>query len=110
MSMAREVATASQPERELQLSIVIPIYNEQESLSPLLERLLRAVKKSGLRYEIIAVDDGSLDGGLGILREHAARIAELKIVRLLRHSGQTAAIMAGFDYARGEVIVTMDAD
>jgi dolichol-phosphate mannosyltransferase len=68
------------------------------------------LKQSSLRYEIIAVDDGSRDNSAAILKRHVAEIPELKIVRLRRNSGQTAAIMAGLDRARGEVIVTLDAD
>src|SRR5262245_5878079 len=110
MSMRSKIEGAPLQGRELELSIVIPIYNEEESISPLLERLRSAVGQLGLRYEIIAVDDGSRDNGAAILKQHAAEIPELKIVRLRRNSGQTAAIMAGLDHATGEIIVTIDAD
>jgi dolichol-phosphate mannosyltransferase len=105
-----EVTKGSQQDHPLQLSLVIPIYNEEESIPHLLERLRRALKQSGLRYEIVAVDDGSRDNSAALLKRHVAEIPELKIVRLRRNSGQTAAIMAGLDRARGEVIVTLDAD
>jgi dolichol-phosphate mannosyltransferase len=100
----------SEQERHLHLSVVIPIYNEEESIPHLLQGLRSALKQSSLRYEIIAVDDGSRDNSAAILKRHVAEIPELKIVRLRRNSGQTAAIMAGLDRARGEVIVTLDAD
>jgi glycosyltransferase involved in cell wall biosynthesis len=100
----------SEQERHLHLSVVIPIYNEEESIPHLLQGLRNALKQSSLRYEIIAVDDGSRDNSTAILKRHVAEIPELKIVRLRRNSGQTAAIMAGLDRARGEVIVTLDAD
>jgi glycosyltransferase involved in cell wall biosynthesis len=100
----------SEQDRRLHLSIVIPIYNEEESIPHLLQRLRSALKQSSLRYEIIAVDDGSRDNSAAILKRYAAATPELKIVRLRRNSGQTAAIMAGLDHARGEVIVAIDAD
>src|SRR5262249_40880890 len=76
----------------------------------LLERLENALKQLSLRYEIIAVDDGSRDNGAAILKRYAAEIPELKIVRLRRNSGQAAAIMAGLERATGEGIVTIDRD
>ena len=100
----------SEQDRQLHLSIVIPIYNEEESIPHLLQRLRSALNPSSLRYEIIAVDDGSRDNSPAILKRYAAATPELKIVRLRRNSGQTAAIMAGLDHARGEVIVAIDAD
>jgi glycosyltransferase involved in cell wall biosynthesis len=110
MSMTGEVAKPSQRHPELDLSIVIPIYNEEENIPHLWDRLQSALKRLSLRYEIIAVDDGSRDNGAIILKRYAAEIPELKIIRLRRNSGQTAAIMAGFDRATGGVIVTIDAD
>jgi glycosyltransferase involved in cell wall biosynthesis len=109
MSMTSENASASE-DRERLLSVVIPIYNEEENIPSLLERLRNALEQLGLRYEIIAVDDGSRDNGTFVLKRYAAEIPELKIVRLRRNSGQAAAIMAGLERATGEVIVTIDAD
>ena len=109
LSMTCEIAPASK-DRERHLSVVIPIYNEEENIPSLLERLRSALKQLGLRYEIIAVDDGSRDNGAAVLKRYAAEIPELKIVRLRRNSGQAAAIMAGLERATGEVIVTIDAD
>jgi glycosyltransferase involved in cell wall biosynthesis len=108
LSMTCEIGAAS--DREHHLSVVIPIYNEEESIPPLLERLRGALKRLGLIYEIIAVDDGSRDNGAAVLKRYAAEIPELKIVRLRRNSGQTAAIMAGLERATGEVIITIDGD
>jgi glycosyltransferase involved in cell wall biosynthesis len=110
MPIDREIANDSEQQSELRLSVVIPIYNEEESIPHLLERLRSALKSLSLRYEIIAVDDGSRDNSAAILKRYAAEIPELKIVRLRRNSGQTAAIMAGFDRATGDAIVTIDAD
>jgi len=110
MLITREIAKDSKGRRELDLSIVIPIYNEEENIPHLLERLRNSLERLNLRYEIIAVDDGSRDQGVAVLKRYAAEIPELKIVRLRRNSGQTAAIMAGLDRAAGEIIVTIDAD
>lgn len=110
MPMTREIALAPKQNRGLDLSVVIPIYNEEENIPCLLERLRDALKQLGMRYEMIAVDDGSRDNGAAVLKRYAAEIPELKIVRLRRNSGQAAAIMAGLERATGEVIVTIDAD
>jgi dolichol-phosphate mannosyltransferase len=110
MLITREIAADSKGHRELDLSIVIPIYNEEENIPYLLQRLRTSLERLNLRYEIIAVDDGSGDDGAAVLKRYAATSPELKIVRLRRNSGQTAAIMAGLDRAAGEIIVTIDAD
>src|SRR6266446_4617374 len=108
MSMTGDVAKPTQRHRELDLSIVIPIYNEAENIPHLLDQLQSAMKRLSLRDEIIAVDDGSRDNGAIILKRYAAEIPELKIMRLRRNSGQTAAIMAGLERATGEIVVTID--
>ncbi|NOK59187.1 MAG: glycosyltransferase [Chloroflexi bacterium AL-W] len=92
------------------LSVVIPIYNEEESISTLYTRLTTALEELGCSYEIIAVDDGSRDRSFAILREQAQQDPRLRVVRFRRNFGQTAAFSAGFDRARGEVIITIDAD
>jgi dolichol-phosphate mannosyltransferase len=92
------------------LSIVIPVYNEIENLEPLLEQITRALQGYVAPYEIIAVDDGSTDGSMAKLRELAAAYPRLRVIRFRRNRGQTAALMAGFDYARGGIIVPIDAD
>ena len=94
----------------VELSIVVPVYNEDESLPHLIERLRRAVSGLGRRYEVIAINDGSSDGSLPALRSVASTWPEFKVVSLRRNSGQTAAMMAGIDHARGDIIVTIDAD
>jgi dolichol-phosphate mannosyltransferase len=109
LSMRRESAPVSK-DHAYPLSVVIPIYDEEENIPTLLEWLRSALKRLGLRYEIIAVDDGSRDNGAAVLKRYAAEIPELRIVRLRRNSGQAAAIMAGLERATGEVIVTIDAD
>lgn len=92
------------------LSIVIPIFNEGENIEPLYSRLKEALDGFWVDYEIIMVDDGSTDGSFEILKGLQAQEPLLRVVRLRRNFGQTAAFAAGFDYARGEVIVTLDAD
>ncbi|HWQ12471.1 MAG TPA: glycosyltransferase family 2 protein [Roseiflexaceae bacterium] len=92
------------------VSVVVPIYNEEESIPQLYERLSAELEALGVGYEIIAVDDGSRDKSFALLREYAARDARLRVVRFRRNFGQTAAFSAGFDRAHGEVVVTIDAD
>jgi len=89
---------------------VIPLYNEEASVRPLVEKLLEALHPLGLSFELILVDDGSRDGTSEVLRGLAARVPELVVVLLRRNYGQTAAMAAGFDTSRGEVIVTLDGD
>lgn len=92
-----------------EISVVIPIFNERESIPALLEELVPARAKLP-PSEIIFVDDGSTDGGLQMLEDAHRADASIRVVRFTRNFGQTAALAAGFDYARGRVIVTMDAD
>src|SRR5712692_2820765 len=94
----------------MDLSVVIPVYNEEESLEPLLDELLAALGPTGKSYEIIVVDDGSTDGTYPVLLRLHQREERLKAVRLKRNFGQTAAVAAGFAQAEGDIIVTMDGD
>ncbi|MGH8285164.1 MAG: glycosyltransferase family 2 protein [Steroidobacteraceae bacterium] len=93
-----------------ELSIVVPLYNEQESLPPLHEAITRAVEPLGIAYEIVFVDDGSRDATAAIAVEIAKRDPHVCLVRFRRNYGQTPAMAAGIEQARGEVIVTMDGD
>jgi glycosyltransferase involved in cell wall biosynthesis len=92
------------------LSVVVPVYNEEESIPHLYRRLTVELENLGLSYEIIAVDDGSRDRSFDLLRDLAQRDRRLRVVRFRRNFGQTAAFSAGFDRARGDVVVTIDAD
>lgn len=92
------------------LTIVVPIYNEVENVQPLYERVCAAMAKLGLPWELVVVDDGSSDGSAQRLDALAAQDARVVVVHFARNFGQTAAMMAGMDYARGEVIVPMDGD
>ena len=94
----------------MQLSIVIPVFNEEENIEPLIREIDAVLMPSGQRYEIIAVDDGSKDGTFAVLRGLLCQQKSLKAVRLKRNFGQTAALAAGLAYAEGEVIVLMDGD
>lgn len=93
-----------------QISVVVPIYNEVESLPTLIEAIAGSLSQKNLRYEIICVDDGSQDGSAPMLKQLAHSRQDLKAVLLRRNYGQTAAMAAGFNYAQGTVIVTLDGD
>src|SRR2546427_2146867 len=93
-----------------EISVLIPVFNEEGSLPVLYERLARVLKELGRVYEIVFVDDGSTDATPRLLREFAARDRGVKIVEFSRNFGQHAAIFAGFEEVRGEIVVTLDAD
>ncbi len=97
-------------EEQPYLSVVVPIYNEEESIPQLYARLTAALEQLGRPYEILAVDDGSRDGTFALLGKLAERDQRLRVVRFRRNFGQTAGFAAGFDRARGEWVVTIDAD
>jgi glycosyltransferase involved in cell wall biosynthesis len=92
------------------LSVVIPLYNEAENVLPLAEEIRQALEPLGVRYEVVAVDDGSSDPTWQCLERVRAADPRWVLVGLRRNFGQTAAMSAGFDHARGEVIVTLDGD
>lgn len=92
------------------LSIVIPVYNEVGSLRPLLDEITAALAEQNLDYEVIFVDDGSNDGSTDLLRELATANPKVTAIFFRRNHGQTAAFAAGFDHARGRLILTMDSD
>jgi glycosyltransferase involved in cell wall biosynthesis len=98
--------TEDQPE----LSVVIPIYNEEDNIEPLYRNLKQVLERLGRSYEIVAVDDGSMDGSFEVLRELHHDDDSLRAVRLRRNFGQAAAFAAGFDKAAGEILISMDAD
>jgi glycosyltransferase involved in cell wall biosynthesis len=99
---------SAQPRPEL--SIVVPLYNEEESLPLLVEKLLAALRPLGRSFELVLVDDGSSDGTASVLRRLSAQTPELVAVLLRRNYGQTPAMSAGFDASRGDLIVTLDGD
>ena len=93
----------------VQVSVVIPVYNEEANLSALMGRLLPVMNDMGKSFEVILIDDGSQDNSLKLLKEFASN-PRVRVVELTRNYGQHAAIMAGFSIVRGDMIVTMDAD
>ncbi|MEM1168590.1 MAG: glycosyltransferase family 2 protein [Cyanobacteria bacterium P01_H01_bin.35] len=95
---------------KLDISIVTPIYDEVDSIPKLLETISTTLTENQLTYEIICVDDGSQDGSTKLLTELAEKRTDLKAVILRRNYGQTAAMAAGFKYANGKVVVTLDGD
>ncbi|MFH1060899.1 MAG: glycosyltransferase family 2 protein [Pseudomonadota bacterium] len=94
----------------MDLSVVIPIYNEAENIPNLHAEVTSAIQDLGLDYEIVYVDDGSADESFPLLRDIAASDPRAVVVSFRRNFGQTAAMSAGFDHARGQIIVTMDGD
>ena len=92
------------------ISIVVPVYNEEENVPILYDKLKEVLEKIPYDYEIIFVDDGSTDRTREILEEIASKDKKVKILEFARNFGQTPAMMAGMDYATGDVIVTMDGD
>ncbi len=92
------------------LSVVIAVFNEADNLPPLLDELTSVMRPLGRSFEILCVDDASTDGGLQVLRRLRARHPELRVLRHRVNSGQSAAQASGFLCARGEIVITMDAD
>ncbi len=92
------------------ISITIPIYNEREAITPLFTKIVEVMNRYGKPYEVIFINDGSHDGSAELLDELAAAHQEAKVIHFRRNFGQTAAMMAGFDYACGEIIIPMDGD
>jgi undecaprenyl-phosphate 4-deoxy-4-formamido-L-arabinose transferase len=92
------------------VSVVIPVFNEQENLRALHAALMPVLETLGKPYEVIYIDDGSTDPSLLILREFQAQDPHVTVIEFSRNFGQHAAIFAGFDQARGQIVVTLDAD
>jgi cellulose synthase/poly-beta-1,6-N-acetylglucosamine synthase-like glycosyltransferase len=89
------------------VSLVIPFYNEEENAEPVLEELAEVLRKLDQPWEVIAVDDGSTDRTLARLQHARSKMDGLRILRMRRNAGQTAAMQAGFDAVRGQVVVTL---
>lgn len=94
----------------LDLSVILPVYDEEGNLAPLHRELTQALQALGRSYEIIAIDDGSQDRSFAVLKELAASDPHLRVIRFRRNFGQSASLAAGFGYARGKIVFTMDAD
>jgi glycosyltransferase involved in cell wall biosynthesis len=97
---------ASRPE----VSVVVPVFNEMDNILPLYHALRAAMAETGRTWEVIFVDDGSTDATYQVLQDLPMQDACVRVIRLRRNFGQTAALVAGFDYARGAIIVSLDGD
>ncbi|MDY0066227.1 MAG: glycosyltransferase family 2 protein [Steroidobacteraceae bacterium] len=100
---------ASDTERP-RISVIVPLYNEQESVRPLYAAIVQALGQFGAAFEIVFVDDGSQDATVEIATQLARIDSRLRIVKFRRNYGQTAAMAAGIDHANGEILITMDGD
>jgi glycosyltransferase involved in cell wall biosynthesis len=98
------------PRSTIDLSIVVPIFNEIDNIEPLVEQLNASLETTGRSYEILCIDDGSTDGSYEKLKEVHERDGRVIVVRFRKNFGQTAAFTAGFDAARGRWVITIDAD
>ena len=94
----------------MDLSIVIPLYNEDESIDELHSKIVSSLSNSSLNYEIIFIDDGSSDNSWNIIKDVTKRVHNTRAIRFLTNYGKSMALSAGFKSTRGEVVVTMDAD
>lgn len=94
----------------IDISIVVPVYNEEESITPLYEKLTSALCRQNRPYEIVFVNDGSSDRSFEVLCSVAAKDNKVKVINFRRNFGQTAAMTAGFDHATGRIIIPMDGD
>src|SRR5688500_1368364 len=107
---ATVAATVAEPGATPEISLFLPVLNEEPNLRPLHVKIDEALTALGRTAEIIYVDDGSTDGSLEVLRDLARRDPRVRVVALRRNYGQTAAMAAGIDAARGHVLIPMDAD
>ncbi len=102
--------TATVATAKIDVSLIVPVLNERENLAPLHERISAAMQPLGLSFEILFIDDGSWDGSQRVMRELAERDPAVRVLEFVRNFGQTAAIAAGFDHSRGDVVIPLDAD
>lgn len=92
------------------LSIVVPLYNEEDNLKPLYDAISTSARSIGLEYEIVFIDDGSSDKTFELAKKLARRDAKLRIIKFRKNYGQTPAMAAGIEHAKGEILLTMDGD
>lgn len=105
-----EIVTNPKNKNDTKLSIVIPVFNESENIKPLITKLKEVLNIIGKSYEIIMIDDGSTDDSFDVMKEITISCNHIRVIRFRRNFGQTSAFSAGFDLARGSVVITMDAD
>ncbi len=96
--------------KTIEISVLIPLYNERDNLAPLTEKLQTALTATGRSWEIVFVDDGSDDGSFEVLKSLAVAEPRIRVIQFRRNFGKSAAMSAGFAAVRGEQVVTMDAD
>ncbi|MEK6690136.1 MAG: glycosyltransferase family 2 protein [Nitrospirota bacterium] len=94
----------------MDISVIIPVFNEEKNVKPLYEQILDSMERMGVSFEIIFIDDGSIDNTFKILQDIHNKDKRLKVIRFRKNFGQTAAISAGFDYSKGNIIITLDGD
>jgi len=104
------MSSSKSKENKIDLSIVIPVYNEKQSIDSLYKDLESVLPELGKSYEVILIDDGSMDGTYDELLKAHQKNKAYKIIKFRKNFGQTAAMKAGFDYSKGEVVITLDAD
>ena len=92
------------------ISIVVPVYNESESIRLLINEIINVMQSHQLLFELIIVNDGSVDSTSNVLEHLSIKIKQLTIINLRKNYGQTAALAAGFDHSNGDIIVTLDGD
>ena len=97
-------------DQQLEISVVAPVFNERDNLDEFISSVLKVMKAQNQTFELIIIDDGSTDGSEKLLTTAADNHLELRVLRLSRNFGQTAAIQAGFDVAKGKYLVTLDSD
>src|SRR5690242_20874862 len=97
-------------ETRVGVSVVVPVYNEEQSLRPLYHALTAALERLGQSYEIVFVDDGSRDGSFSTLTALHEQDQHVRVIRFRRNFGKTPALVAGFSHVRGDIVFTMDAD
>lgn len=114
MSVVRDENVHSMSNKDdrnkVDLSLVIPVFNEVENLRPLIEEILASLKPLDISYEILFIDDGSVDGSFELMRQLHEEFPQVGAIRFRRNFGQTAAFAAGFDHVSGDTVVTLDAD
>ena len=94
----------------MDISVIVPLYNEDESLPELQEWIARVMRSNGFTYEVVFIDDGSTDNSWNVVKELAVKYAEVRGIRFRRNYGKSAALNEGFKICRGDVVITMDAD
>jgi glycosyltransferase involved in cell wall biosynthesis len=110
MSAPASAPAVSLPERPIRLSVVVPVFDEEENLPILQRELVAALEPLGIEWEVLYVDDRSRDGSLAVMVGLWKQSNRVRIVKFRARSGQTAAMAAGFDHARGDIVVTLDGD